>query len=121
MYFSSPSDDSVESPCSTIVLLSAFGSVCVGTDILNGTRVPGSSEVACGASVAYVCDEGYSLTGEPILTCMTEGDFNHPVPACKEEEGELSVSVLRWWWMLRGLSALTRVEKNSAQSHPRVV
>lgn len=52
--------------------------------IRNGTRV--GVELKLGSTVTYRCDSGYTLEGDPTLTCIMGGDgkpsWNKPKPIC---------------------------------------
>ncbi|KAI2652801.1 CUB and sushi domain-containing protein 2 [Labeo rohita] len=52
--------------------------------VRNGTRV--GTELKLGATVAYYCDNGYTLEGDATLTCIMGGDgkpgWNKPKPVC---------------------------------------
>uniref|UniRef100_A0A8D2Q1E1 Sushi, von Willebrand factor type A, EGF and pentraxin domain containing 1 n=1 Tax=Varanus komodoensis TaxID=61221 RepID=A0A8D2Q1E1_VARKO len=49
--------------------------------IENGNAVYENSTV--GSRVAYYCNRGYSLEGEPIAECTEAGTWSHPSPLCK--------------------------------------
>ncbi|XP_023131571.2 CUB and sushi domain-containing protein 1 [Amphiprion ocellaris] len=52
--------------------------------VRNGTRV--GSDLKLGSTVTYHCDSGYTLEGDPTLTCIMGGDgkpsWNKPKPIC---------------------------------------
>uniref|UniRef100_G3NWU6 CUB and Sushi multiple domains 2 n=1 Tax=Gasterosteus aculeatus aculeatus TaxID=481459 RepID=G3NWU6_GASAC len=52
--------------------------------VRNGTRV--GADLKLGSTVAYRCDSGYTLEGDPTLTCIMGGDgkpsWNKPKPIC---------------------------------------
>lgn len=52
--------------------------------IRNGTRA--GVELKLGSAVTYRCDSGYTLEGDPTLTCIMGGDgkpsWNKPKPIC---------------------------------------
>ncbi|XP_032436521.1 CUB and sushi domain-containing protein 2 [Xiphophorus hellerii] len=52
--------------------------------VRNGTRV--GTDLKLGSTVAYHCDSGYTLEGDPTLTCIMGGDgkpsWNKPKPIC---------------------------------------
>uniref|UniRef100_A0A674NBB4 CUB and Sushi multiple domains 2 n=1 Tax=Takifugu rubripes TaxID=31033 RepID=A0A674NBB4_TAKRU len=52
--------------------------------VRNGTRV--GVELKLGSTITYRCDSGYTLEGDPTLTCIMGGDgkpsWNKPKPIC---------------------------------------
>ncbi|XP_067112326.1 CUB and sushi domain-containing protein 2 [Osmerus mordax] len=52
--------------------------------VRNGSRMGG--DLKLGSTVTYVCDSGYTLEGDPMLTCIMGGDskpsWNKPKPIC---------------------------------------
>lgn len=52
--------------------------------VRNGTRV--GADLKLGSTVTYHCDSGYTLEGDPTLTCIMGGDgkpsWNKPKPIC---------------------------------------
>lgn len=52
--------------------------------VRNGTRV--GTDLKLGSMVTYHCDSGYTLEGDPTLTCIMGGDgkpsWNKPKPIC---------------------------------------
>uniref|UniRef100_A0A8C6L3G6 CUB and Sushi multiple domains 2 n=1 Tax=Nothobranchius furzeri TaxID=105023 RepID=A0A8C6L3G6_NOTFU len=52
--------------------------------VRNGTRL--GTDLKLGSTVAYRCDSGYTLEGDPTLTCIMGGDgkpsWNKPKPIC---------------------------------------
>ncbi|XP_017162838.1 CUB and sushi domain-containing protein 2 [Poecilia reticulata] len=52
--------------------------------VRNGTRV--GTDLKLGSTVTYHCDSGYTLEGDPTLTCIMGGDgkpsWNKPKPIC---------------------------------------
>lgn len=38
-----------------------------------------------GATIHYICDEGYALVGENDLTCGEAGEYDSPPPECEGE------------------------------------
>lgn len=52
--------------------------------VRNGTRV--GVELKLGSTITYRCDNGYTLEGDPTLTCIMGGDgkpsWNKPKPIC---------------------------------------
>uniref|UniRef100_A0ABM5FRU3 Sushi, von Willebrand factor type A, EGF and pentraxin domain-containing protein 1 isoform X2 n=1 Tax=Pogona vitticeps TaxID=103695 RepID=A0ABM5FRU3_9SAUR len=49
--------------------------------IENGNAVYENNTV--GSRVAYYCNKGYTLEGEPIAECTETGTWSHPMPLCK--------------------------------------
>ena len=58
-----------------------------------------------GSNVTYVCNDGYSIVGQEVLTCLDGGVWSHPLPRC---EGEA-----KWkGWSIDGLiPKLLEIEK----------
>ncbi|CAG5115288.1 unnamed protein product, partial [Candidula unifasciata] len=50
-------------------------------DVLNG-RLNMTGPVKVGKSVLITCDEGYLLAGHDVLTCLTDLQFDFPLPVC---------------------------------------
>jgi len=44
-------------------------------NLTNSTRI--------GAMVTFYCDDGYTLQGDAVLTCLTNNTWNKPSPTCK--------------------------------------
>ncbi|XP_071476086.1 coagulation factor XIII B chain-like isoform X1 [Diadema antillarum] len=66
----------------------AFNNSCDGSchdpgEIENGYRDLLATFPA-NALIEYGCDNGYHISGQPILTCIS-GIWNHPKPACKAQ------------------------------------
>lgn len=63
--------------------------------VRNGTRV--GAELKLGSTVTYRCDSGYTLEGDPTLTCIMGGDgkpsWNKPKPVCIGECRRLEEAV----------------------------
>ncbi|XP_076439986.1 sushi, von Willebrand factor type A, EGF and pentraxin domain-containing protein 1-like isoform X2 [Babylonia areolata] len=36
-----------------------------------------------GGRVEILCDDGYQLTGDPVITCLSDGSWNSPAPTCQ--------------------------------------
>ena len=54
-------------------------------DIPNGEVLPGickSNFVILGTRCAYICRNGYTLTGHATTVCLKKGRWTHPPPAC---------------------------------------
>ncbi|XP_072135097.1 P-selectin-like [Mobula birostris] len=49
--------------------------------ISNGTVTEGE-EWLYGAEASYLCDEGYTLTGQETIYCTDTGHWSHPPPIC---------------------------------------
>ena len=39
----------------------------------------------CGSSVTFKCDESYALTGQAVLTCGENGEWDNRFPLCVEQ------------------------------------
>ncbi|XP_063959799.1 uncharacterized protein LOC129267062 isoform X3 [Lytechinus pictus] len=51
---------------------------------LHGNRLPDDRTTYLdGATLHFSCNEGFILSGEEILTCMTNGSWNHSRPFCE--------------------------------------
>lgn len=63
--------------------------------VRNGTRV--GTELKLGSTVTYHCDSGYTLEGDPTLTCIMGGDgkpsWNKPKPICIGKHWHLESAV----------------------------
>lgn len=63
--------------------------------VRNGTRV--GTDLKLGSTVAYHCDSGYTLEGDPTLTCIMGGDgkpsWNKPKPICMGKHWHLELIV----------------------------
>lgn len=63
--------------------------------VRNGTRV--GTELKLGSTVTYRCDSGYTLEGDPTLTCIMGEDgkpsWNKPKPICIGKHWHLETAV----------------------------
>lgn len=63
--------------------------------VRNGTRV--GADLKLGSTVTYHCDSGYTLEGDPTLTCIMGGDskpsWNKPKPICTGKHWHLETAV----------------------------
>uniref|UniRef100_A0A8C0BA79 Sushi, von Willebrand factor type A, EGF and pentraxin domain-containing protein 1 n=1 Tax=Buteo japonicus TaxID=224669 RepID=A0A8C0BA79_9AVES len=53
----------------------------VPVSLLNGKAIYENNTV--GSTIAYFCERGYSLEGEPAAECTRDGRWNNPLPLCK--------------------------------------
>ncbi|PKU44337.1 von willebrand factor type egf and pentraxin domain-containing protein 1 [Limosa lapponica baueri] len=53
----------------------------VPVSLLNGKAVYENNTV--GSTIAYFCERGYSLEGEPAAECTRDGRWSNPLPLCK--------------------------------------
>lgn len=67
----------------------------VPLSLLNGKAIYENNTV--GSTIAYFCERGYSLEGEPAAECTRDGRWSNPLPLCKRvcllcNEKEVSTS-----------------------------
>ncbi|XP_030833275.1 delta and Notch-like epidermal growth factor-related receptor [Strongylocentrotus purpuratus] len=56
---------------------------------LHGYRLPDDrTTYSVNATLHFTCQEGYTLSGESVLSCMNSGAWNHQRPSCESVECE---------------------------------
>ncbi|GFS43141.1 limulus clotting factor C [Trichonephila inaurata madagascariensis] len=61
--------------------------VCEDPGIIEfGDRLTYISKFPSGSSLSYKCDDGYSMQGNSVLTCQSDGQWSSEKPQCIQSE-----------------------------------
>ena len=62
--------------------------VCTPVQVANGGYSPGDADIVNGTTVTVTCDDGYTVSDPPTVTCQfnnNELSWSGPFPTCSSE------------------------------------
>ena len=63
--------------------ISAFvHSLCAACPAISGEHIHANSSGMTGSMVNVSCDDGYTMNGNPLLVCLSSGQWSPAVPSC---------------------------------------
>ena len=63
----------------------SISATCAAPTIASGTVSPLDDSVNYGESYAVTCNDGYTISGSPTMTCSADGAFDQS-PTCLESK-----------------------------------